>query len=162
MNSEVPERSLPHRLRRLPELCVHYQTPIFFLTLCVHGRQCVLATHPIHGLFRSFCMTSPQLARVWVGRYVLMPDHIHIFIATENLRNLSRWVGSLKKYFAAHWRRAGSEGPFWQKGFFDHLLRSEESYQEKWEYVRRNPVRAGLVTHPDEWPFCGEIERLRW
>jgi REP element-mobilizing transposase RayT len=107
-------------------------------------------------------MTSPQLARVWVGRYVLMPDHIHIFIATENLRNLSRWVGSLKKYFAAHWRRAGSEGPFWQKGFFDHLLRSEESYQEKWEYVRRNPVRAGLVTHPDEWPFCGEIERLRW
>ena len=31
------------------------------------------------------------------------------------------------------------------KGFFDHLIRHSESYSEKWEYVRQNPVRAGLV-----------------
>lgn len=45
----------------------------------------------------------------------------------------------------------------WQPGFFDHLLRGEESYREKWEYVRENPVRAGLVEHAEQWPFQGEI-----
>jgi putative transposase len=39
----------------------------------------------------------------------------------------------------------GIAAPHWQKDFFDHVLRSEEPYQEKWHYVRENPVRAGLV-----------------
>ena len=47
--------------------------------------------------------------------------------------------------------------PVWQRGFFDHLLRSDESYTQKWNYVRDNPVRAGLVTNADDWPYSGEI-----
>jgi hypothetical protein len=50
--------------------------------------------------------------------------------------------------------------PHWQHGFFDHLLRHSESYAQKWEYVRENPVRAGLVSNSDEWPWQGEIVRL--
>jgi hypothetical protein len=46
---------------------------------------------------------------------------------------------------------------FWQPGFFDHLLRRDESYSEKWDYVWRNPVRAGLVAKPEDWPYQGEI-----
>jgi hypothetical protein len=46
------------------------------------------------------------------------------------------------------------------KGIFDHLIRHSESYSEKWEYVRQNPVRAGLVNDPDKWPWQGEITRL--
>ena len=49
------------------------------------------------------------------------------------------------------------EAPLWQKEFFDHLIRSGESYSEKWEYVRQNPYRAGLVTDADDWPFRGHI-----
>jgi len=45
----------------------------------------------------------------------------------------------------------------WQRGFFDHLIWSDESYSEKWNYVQQNPVRAGLVRDADEWPFQGEI-----
>jgi putative transposase len=47
--------------------------------------------------------------------------------------------------------------PFWQEGFFDHVLRSDESYSQKWNYVRENPVRAGLVKSVEEWPYQGEI-----
>jgi len=47
--------------------------------------------------------------------------------------------------------------PLWQRGFFDHLLRSEESYGQKWNYVRENPVRAGLAQNPEDWPYAGEI-----
>jgi hypothetical protein len=45
----------------------------------------------------------------------------------------------------------------WQPAFFDHILRSDESYGEKWNYVRENPVRAGLVKSSVDWPYQGEI-----
>ena len=51
-------------------------------------------------------------------------------------------------------------GSVWQEEFFDHVSRSSESYHQKWEYVKENPVRAGLVTKSDDWPFQGEIESL--
>ena len=40
------------------------------------------------------------------------------------------------------------------------MIRHSESYAEKWEYVRQNPVRAGLVTNADDWRWQGEIVRL--
>jgi putative transposase len=54
------------------------------------------------------------------------------------------------------------EKPIWQRDYFDRQLRNNESYGEKWEYVRQNPVRAGLVKSPDAWPFQGEINVLPW
>ena len=48
----------------------------------------------------------------------------------------------------------------WQREFFDHILRSNESYSEKWNYVRANPVRAGCVSAAEEWKYAGEIETL--
>jgi hypothetical protein len=47
--------------------------------------------------------------------------------------------------------------PLWQRGFFDHVLRSEESYGQKWNYVRDNPVRGGLVEKTEDWPYAGEV-----
>ena len=42
----------------------------------------------------------------------------------------------------------------------DHVLRGGERYSQKWDYVRQNPVRAGLVHDANDWPFQGEIVRL--
>ena len=43
---------------------------------------------------------------------------------------------------------------------FDRLLRSDESYESKWLYVRDNPVRAGLVDAAEDWPYGGEIATI--
>ena len=51
--------------------------------------------------------------------------------------------------------------PVWQEEFFDHVLRSSESYSEKWNYVRNNPLRHGLIANADDWPWQGQIEELR-
>jgi len=51
----------------------------------------------------------------------------------------------------------GKSPPLWQRGFFHHVIRNTESYAQKWEYVRENPVRAGLVERAEQWPFQGEI-----
>jgi putative transposase len=41
--------------------------------------------------------------------------------------------------------------------FSINILRSAESYSQKWNYVRENPVRARLVGSADAWPYAGEI-----
>jgi hypothetical protein len=46
--------------------------------------------------------------------------------------------------------------------FFDHVLRSAESYTQKWHYLRENRVRAGLVKDWEDWPFSGEIFALEY
>ena len=52
---------------------------------------------------------------------------------------------------------ATKKRPLWQAGFFDDLLRNDESHTEKWEYVSENPARGGLVTRADRWPYQGEF-----
>src|SRR6478672_8443810 len=49
-------------------------------------------------------------------------------------------------------RPATAATTLWQREYFDHVLRSDESYAEKWDYVRENPVRAGLVRSSNDWP----------
>ena len=70
--------------------------------------------------------------------------------------DLSKWIGGLKRTLSVALKASG-DGPIWQPGFFDHVLRSDESYAQKWEYVRDNPVRAGLVAQSDDWPYQGEV-----
>jgi putative transposase len=92
-----------------------------------------------------------------VGRYVILADHLHFFVALPSDIRLGDWIGALKRVLANSLEHSGSSDPIWQRGFFDHLLRSSESYSEKWQYVRENPVRAGLVSQANDWPYSGEI-----
>lgn len=146
------------RLRRLDRVFV--DSPIYFLTACTLDRWPILDCELLHNAFRTFCLNSPQHGAS-VGRYVLMSDHLHLFVSLDEI-SLSNWVKSLKNTLSKTLRSVGHEGPHWQKGFFDHLLRSGESYSQKWEYVRENPVRAGLVAIPEDWPYAGEIHDLEY
>jgi len=146
------------RLRRMDRVFV--DSPIYFVTTCTLDRQAILDRELVHEAFRMFCLNSPQHG-AWVGRYVLMPDHLHLFVSVDEI-SLSNWIKSFKNTLSKTLRSVGHEGPHWQKGFFDHLLRSGESYSQKWDYVRENPVRAGLVAISEDWPYAGEIHNLEY
>ena len=115
----------------------------------------MLAEPQVHEAFVKYCRQAAEF-RIGVGRYVLMPDHIHLFVCfgIGCRRTLSAWVKGLKRQLnrvlismAYRPLQLGGQkfSSFWQPGFNDHLLRSNESYTQKWEYVFENPVRAGLV-----------------
>jgi REP element-mobilizing transposase RayT len=146
------------RLRRLDWVFADH--PIYFVTACTLNRRAILDSDLVCDAFRTFCLNSPQHG-AWVGRYVLMPDHLHLFVSVDEI-SLSDWVKSLKNSLSKTLRTVGCDAPHWQKGFFDHLLRSGESYSQKWDYVRENPVRAGLVAIPDDWSYAGEIHDLEY
>jgi putative transposase len=64
---------------------------------------------------------------------------------------------SLKRTITAWKAYAAKAGKVeWQTGFFDHRLRTKESFAEKAAYIRNNPVRAGLVKQPKDWPWILE------
>ena len=142
--------------------------PLFFVTTCSWHRLSLLARESVHSAFRAFAEAA-QDRGVFVGKYVVMPDHLHLFVAfavapvyDRPLPTLSSWIKSLKNSLSKELRKQNEPAPHWQRGFFDHVLRSKESYGEKWTYVENNPVRAGLVKDPTAWPFRGEICELRF
>jgi REP element-mobilizing transposase RayT len=92
-----------------------------------------------------------------------MPDHVHFFCAPElDAKTLPKFVGFWKEWTSKPIKRQLQGASLvWQEEFFDHVLRSSESYGEKWNYVRNNPVRAGLVENADHWSWQGQIEELR-
>lgn len=135
-----------------------YAMPLFFVTLNTYERKCLLADAVVHRVFLAYCERGLSLG-VGVGRYVLMPDHIHLFVRLNPNVSLMQWVRNLKRSISAS---ILEQAPHWQEGFFDHLLRGEDSYAQKWEYVRQNPVRAGLTASHENWPYQGEIVPLRF
>lgn len=78
-------------------------------------------------------------------------------VCDSRLSLLSDWMKSLKNSFSKTLREMNVPAPHWQKGFFDHVMRSEESYSENWLYVAENPVRKHLAARLEDWPYQGEI-----
>ena len=154
--------SLP--VRRAPSHCAVLQpgnrSTIVFLTVCTRNRSHVLADPRV----AQHLLNAWSLADAWsVGRYVIMPDHVHLFVSPRTYPPLplQRWVSYWKSLTARRWPYPRDQS-IWQADFWDTQLRAGESYGAKWEYVRQNPVRAGLVAHPDQWPYHGELNVLMW
>jgi len=147
------------RLHRLEWL--HIKNPVYFVTFCTEGRRTILAHQSVHGAFVHFCHEALK-RDIFVGRSILMPDPIHLLVKLPPpSKNPSRWIKSLKNCLSKALRCCNVVAPHWQKGFFDHVLRSTESYSEKWLYMVENSVRAGLVTDWTPWPYQEEIQPLR-
>ena len=148
-------------LKRLGRLWV--EAPLYFITTNVSHRRPLLASEEALAVLQEVWQNAETLHGWRVGAYVVMPDHVHFFCGAiyDAPKPLSTFIGKWKEWTSKYLhRRHGHPADLWQQGFFDHLLRSDESYCEKWEYVRHNPVRAGLVTTPEEWPYWGTIHTL--
>jgi REP element-mobilizing transposase RayT len=90
---------------------------------------------------------------------VVMPEHVHLLLTP--LRDQHGWSLPLQKILRmikgtsarSVNKLAGKEGPVWQEESFDHVLRSNESFEEKLEHIRQNPVRRGLVQNAEDYPW---------
>jgi REP element-mobilizing transposase RayT len=158
-NSVMPRKQKIRWPRRPPRLSRLFDNapPLYFVTFNCYKRRHLLAHPEVHEAFRTFCFKAQEHA-IAVGRYVIMPEHIHLFVAFPRVGiTLPGWVGSLRNVIGKRLLKLGISKPHWQEGFFDHLLRGRESYSQKWNYVRMNPVRAKLCETPETWSYQGEI-----
>jgi hypothetical protein len=80
--------------------------------------------------------------------FLAMPDHLHVIAKIPRQSDITRTLGELKRDIS---HRLPTQ---WQKGSFDHRIRSYEHYLEKRDYILMNPFRAGLVSKTSEWPYA--------
>ena len=98
------------RLKRLDILYQHF--PVYFVTACTAKRQKLLASELIHSAFKAFADSAPKYG-AWVGAYVLMPDHLHLFLAIDDQKtNLSKWMKSLKGTLSSVLRAEAKPPPY--------------------------------------------------
>ncbi|NLW49719.1 MAG: hypothetical protein GXY85_02605 [Candidatus Brocadiaceae bacterium] len=157
MGTDRPKRKTP---AHLPAIQRFNTSIVVFVTVCTARRAPILARGRAH----ETLLSAWQEARLWgVGRYVLMPDHIHMFCSPMEWEcpALGEWIKYWKSIVSRKWPWP-DEHPIWQRSFWDRQLRTGESYAAKWHYVRHNPVRKGFVATPDEWPYQGEMHVLEW
>lgn len=151
------EREQKAKPPRLPSVFQDYAAPVFFVTFCTRDRRTLLANRLVHEAFSEYAERGAAEFDVAVGRYVIMPDHIHLFVCGGANFDLGLWVRGLKRALSSAIPGMADGVKIWQPGFFDHLLRNSDSYADKWAYVLENPVRAGLVRTAGEWPYQGRI-----
>ena len=158
--NEIGRKHPPH----FPPIERHNTAIIIFVTVCTKDRKRILADSGAHEVLRLAWQTKPS----WlVGRYVVMPDHVHLFcapaelIGTTQRSSLRNWMSFWKSFAVRNWPDC-DQSPIWQRHFWDTQLCRGENYDEKWEYVVQNPVRADLASRADDWPYQGELNILRW
>ena len=142
---------MPRIVRKRLDHAAHFAArfgAIYFITICCHR----------HG-FNQLC--NAQTATVLVntshiyherGRWnldllLLMPDHLHALVGVDGQTSLAQLIRDYKRITA---KIAGVK---WQRNFFDHRLRHDESLAEKFAYIRQNPVRAGLIRSEHDCPY---------
>ncbi len=150
--------------RRPPRITLFSKVrPFYFVTFVTAKRRPLLANAAVQTALEHYGRIGYERHEVAVGSYVIMPDHIHLFVALpETGVHLTLWERGLKRALGDALSAQGETAPFWQEGFFDHVMRSSDSYSEKWHYVNANPVRRGLVAEPEAWPWRGEIVPIRY
>jgi len=77
--------------------------------------------------------------------YVVMPNHVHVLVSPFAEWSLDRLVHSWKRFSTGRIRKVvGGEGRLWMPGYWDRMIRSVEHLEYVREYIRLNPMRAGL------------------
>ena len=148
-------------LRRLGRVWIDW--PIYFITTCTFKRRPILTCTGIANILIDEWRNAHKRHGWAIGRYVIMPDHVHFFCSAElNAKSLPAFMQAWKQWTSKRIaREMNVSGHIWQEEFFDHVLRSSESYSQKWDYVKENPVRGKLVANSERWPWHGEVELLR-
>jgi putative transposase len=139
-SAPVGRKVLPHD----PPLWINPSAEIYFITICAkHRGDALLSSAPDILASARF---QEEHQKWFLLLFLVMPDHIHALlrfppeaVIRETIRGWKRWTN----------RQLGIA---WQDGYFDHRLRRDESLKEKARYILQNPVRAGLVSAPEEWP----------
>ena len=153
---ELPKRK-PTRLRKYD----YSQNGYYFLTICTHNKQKILCDIVGGGAFDApkivlseigkivdkYILSTNNIPNLFVDKYVIMPNHIHLILSVENLNGTSRApsptnniistsISALKRFVN---KEVGKN--IFQRSFHDHIIRDEHDYLKIWNYIDSNPAK---------------------
>ena len=127
----------------------------YFLTICTFERQKHFTSEGLVCDIRLIFLRTANELRFAIPAYCFMPDHIHILAEGKAKSSDLCMFMTIAKQRSAYVARRWIRGRLWQAGYFDRVLRENDSTFAVARYIVQNPVRAGMVRSPVEYPFCG-------
>ena len=135
---------------------VDYKAPyVYHVSFARHRTSTtLLSQQPVADALLEAIGDVARRVRFDVLAYCIMPDHLHILCQPlgEDV-TLSTFIGRVKGRASRKLGRRRVNRPLWQRGFYDHILRTEERVWEVARYIAENPVRAGLAPRFEEYPY---------
>jgi REP element-mobilizing transposase RayT len=130
---------------------------IYFLTFCCEGRRQLFRDQSLASNILSTLKNISESNAFLVHGYCLMPDHFHLIVkGARDESDLIHFAKTLKQLTA--FRRKEKTGErLWQRRYYDHILRPNDSLDQVLWYVWLNPVRAGLCTDARSYPYSGSF-----
>jgi putative transposase len=144
---------------RLP-LAVYNQKYVYFVTISTYRKHEWFRLHPdLNDIAVQVIRASSSALETKLFAWCIMPDHIHLLIQG---RMPIEFILRIKGKMTPFARTIDPGKRLWQRSFFDHALRSEESLFDVACYIWENPVRANLVDNPGEFIWSGSDVWLNW
>ena len=130
-----------------------------FVTFCTHERWTL--PESVRDMVIQHCLHDHG-QKLHMHGLVVMPDHVHLVFTPLHDRSgqpygLPEIMNGIKGASSHSVNKAlGRKRHVWQAESFDHILRRNENIEEKIEYIFQNPVRKGLVSRPEDYPWRWE------
>src|SRR5579862_1949755 len=131
---------------------------VFFITTVTANRQPIFRRDAVARLLIGTLAHYRDEGRFLLHEFVIMPDHVHALIAPAHEISLERAMQFIKGGFSY---RLKSRPPIWQESFTNHRVRDWKDYEHHREYIRMNPVRAGLAARAEAYPYSSAAGVLR-
>ncbi len=122
-----------------------------------NARQVILANDQDRVAYLELLRQYSQLYHLYLLGYCLMSNHVHLIVVPRNSAALSETLKHTHGRYASYWNaRQSSGGHVWQGRFYSCPLDDSHLWAGL-RYVELNPVRAGMVSAPEEWPWSSAV-----
>jgi putative transposase len=128
---------------------------VFFATTKTSMGRRLLQSERNAGLFIDVLRSLAAEHRFRVYDFVIMPDHVHLLIEVGSEMTVEKAMQLIKGRFSHRLTKEfGHLGEVWQQGFSEVQVLNRESFAQHRAYIATNPVKAGLVDSPEQYPYC--------
>jgi putative transposase len=127
---------------------------IIFITQVVKDRKYIFHNPFTLGLLQTTFENVKTIHPFTMLAYVILPDHFHVLLEPTGQSNFSQIMHSLKSNFTKAYKQElniQNSLTFWQRRFWDHIIRDENDLENHIHYIHFNPVKHGYVEDPAEW-----------
>lgn len=127
----------------------------YFLTFCTFERRLLFLERSAIGLVRDQILRASETEAFAISAYCFMPDHLHLLVEGQREDSTAlRFISLAKQLSGFHYRQKFG-GPLWQRYGYERVLRNDEETLAVARYVIENPLRGGLVSRIEDYPFVG-------
>jgi putative transposase len=120
----------------------------FFITSVTAQRRALFQHAATADLLVDVFLHYREQGKYLLHEFVVMPDHFHALVTPADEISLEKAVQFIKGGFSF---RLKSSLPVWHPSFTNHRIRDERDFEQHCEYIRNNPVRAGLAARAEDY-----------